>query len=151
MSFTITSSLFGEVDYTADEVYSFETGLPGFPEHKQFLLLKIEDSPFTVLHAIDEDLYFILLDPFSFFSDYEFALPEHVIHQLSIEQREHVACYSIVVLRDPLHDSTANMAAPVVLNTANRKGMQLVLEKTPYSVKQPVFAVDSQEKIRCLY
>ena len=145
MSYTVQSSLFGEVHYTAEEVYTFESGLPGFPDQKRFLLIQIEESPFTVLQAADKDLYFVMIDPFSFFADYEFTLPEYVIQQLKIEHREQVACYSIVVLRDQLRDSTANMAAPVVLNTANRKGLQVVLENTPYSVRQPVF-VSSDEQ-----
>jgi flagellar assembly factor FliW len=144
MSFTFTSSLFGEVEYSEQEVYQFAHGLPGFPDHRKFILLKVEDSPFTVMHSLEEDLYFFLIDPFSLFPDYEFTLPEYVIEQLAVEKREDVVCYSIAVLRDPLSDSTANLVAPGVLNVANRKGMQVVLENTRYSIRQPIFLPQEQ-------
>ncbi|WP_052947791.1 flagellar assembly protein FliW [Aneurinibacillus tyrosinisolvens] len=139
MSFKMTSSLFGEVEYKENEVYRFEQGLPGFMDKRDFIFLTIEDSPFTVLHSIEEDLYFFLMDPFTLFSDYEFTIPDHVIEQLQIENRDAVICHSIAVLRDPLTDSTVNLAAPVIVNTTNRKGLQLVLENSKYSVRQPIF------------
>lgn len=142
----VISSLFGEIDYTSEEVYTFENGLPGFSDKREFLLVHVKESPFTVLHSIAEDLYFFLMDPFTIFPDYEFTLPEYVIQRLGIEQREQVVCYSIVVLREPLSDSTVNMVAPVVLNTTGRTGMQVVLESTSYSVRQPVFVSGEEQR-----
>jgi flagellar assembly factor FliW len=134
------SSLFGEFEYTAEEVYQFEQGLPGFPEEHEFIFIKVEESPFTVLHSVKQDLYFFLIDPFTLFPDYEFTLPDSVIEKLDIRDRNHVLCYSIVVLREPFEDSTANLVAPVIINTENRKGVQLVLENSGYSVRQPLFS-----------
>ncbi|NMF00560.1 flagellar assembly protein FliW [Aneurinibacillus aneurinilyticus] len=140
MILKMESDLFGTLEYEATEVYTFEQGIPGFPNEREFLLVQVQDSPFTVLHSLQGNLYFFLIDPFRFFADYEFALPDYVLDQLEIKNRENVLSYSIVVLRDPLHDSTVNLVAPIVLNTTNRKGMQLVLEKTNYSVRQPIFS-----------
>ncbi|AMA71736.1 flagellar assembly protein FliW [Aneurinibacillus thermoaerophilus] len=140
MATKMISSLFGEFEYAAEEVYRFEHGLPGFPEEREFMFMKIEDSPFTVLHSIREDLYFFLIDPFPLFPDYEVTIPDPVLEELGIQDRNSVLCYCIVVLREPLADSTVNLLAPVIMNTVNRKGMQLVLENSSYSVRQPLFS-----------
>jgi flagellar assembly factor FliW len=139
MALTLMTSLFGEVHYEPDEVYIFEQGLPGFPDKREFLFIKVADSPFIVMHSLADDLYFFLIDPFHVQADYEFAIPKYALEQLNIDNRDNVLCYSIVVLREPLSDSTANLAAPVILNTQQHKGMQLVLENTRYSVRHPIF------------
>lgn len=139
MSSKIVSSLLGEVVYSEQDVYHFKQGLPGFSNLKKFILLTIEDSPFTVLHSVEEDKYFFLINPFSTFPNYEFTIPEYLMSELSIEEEEQVVCYSVIVLREPLHESTANMVAPIILNTHTRQGAQLVLENVSYSVRQPIF------------
>ncbi|MEZ2658254.1 flagellar assembly protein FliW [Aneurinibacillus aneurinilyticus] len=144
MTVKMKSSLFGEIEYDVADVYTFEQGFPGFPEQKQFVLLQVEESPFTVMHSIQEDLHFFLIDPFSLFVNYEFAIPDYALEQLDIKKREDVISYSVAVLREPLTDSTVNMVAPVIFNTANRKAMQLVLENTRYSVRQPIFLPQEQ-------
>ncbi|WP_051330954.1 flagellar assembly protein FliW [Aneurinibacillus terranovensis] len=138
MPLKVTSSLFGEVEYKEEEVYRFDNGIPGFEEEKSFLLLKVEESPFTILHSTSDDLYFFLVDPFALFSDYKFTIPDHVLETLEITEREQVICYAIAVLREPLSDSTVNLVAPVILNSANHRGLQLVLENTAYSVRHPL-------------
>jgi flagellar assembly factor FliW len=139
MPSTLMTSLFGEIEYNKEEVYHFSQGIPGLPEQREFLLITIEDSLFTVMHSLTDDLYFFLIDPFDMFPDYEFTLPEYAIKQLEIERREDVMCYSIVVIREPFSASTTNLVAPVIFNTANRKAAQLVLENVPYSIRQPLF------------
>jgi flagellar assembly factor FliW len=146
MSKKVSSSLFGEIEYSQDEVYSFANGIPGFPGEKAFVFREIEESPFTAMHSTGKDLYFLLINPFLFFPDYEFTIPDYMLEQLSIERQEQVACYSVVVLREPLHESTVNLVAPIIVNKQNRRGAQLVLENTTYSVRQPIF-VNEEQKI----
>lgn len=148
MPLTLQSSLFGNVVYKAGEIYIFKHGIPGFPSLHEFIFLKIEDSPFVVMHAIEQDIYFFLIDPFSIYSDYEFSLPDSVIEQLEIDTREDVVCYSIVALCDPIVDSTVNLAGPILLNQAKRLGMQMVVDNSPYSVKTPLCLSVPQEAAR---
>jgi flagellar assembly factor FliW len=144
MPFTLHSSLFGEIDYKEDEVYHFEHGIPGFPHLHSFLFIKVEDSPFTVMHAVKEDRYFFLIDPFERYADYEFSIPDIVLRQLNVERREDIFCYAITVLREPLLDSTVNLAAPILINTVVRKGMQLMFDQTIYSIRTPLFQENNQ-------
>ncbi|WCK54197.1 flagellar assembly protein FliW [Aneurinibacillus sp. Ricciae_BoGa-3] len=144
MSLKVMSSLFGEVEYMEDEVYHFENGIPGFEKEKSFLLLKVEGSAFTILHSTSADLYFFLMDPFTLFSDYKFTIPDYVLESLKITEREQVTCYVIAVLREPLSNSTVNLVAPVILNSVNHLGVQLVLENTSYSVRHPLGLYSNQ-------
>jgi flagellar assembly factor FliW len=139
MAQMLRSSLFGDITYDLDELYIFEEGIPGFPHLREFLFIKLEDSPFTVMHSIKEDTYFFLIDPFERYANYEFPLDELAKKKLGIEEREDVFCYAIVVLREPLADSTANLSAPIVINTKTRKAMQLMLDQSPYSIRTLLF------------
>ncbi len=61
----------------SDEVpeLHFASGLPGFPDARRFVLLRLGDetSPFSVLHSLDDgvDLEFVVTHPALFFPDYE--------------------------------------------------------------------------------
>ncbi|GEN35041.1 flagellar assembly protein FliW [Aneurinibacillus danicus] len=147
MPLTLESSLLGTIAYEAGEVYTFADGIPGFPHLHEFIFRKIEDSPFTVMHAIQEDTCFFLIDPFTRYADYECKLPAFALEQLKIESQEDVLCYTIVVLREPLTDSTTNLSAPIVLNVRERLGMQLALENEAYSIRTKLFAEAADEKV----
>lgn len=139
---TLQTSLFGEITYSTEEIYVFEEGIPGFSNLKEFIFLKVEDSPFTVMHAVAEDTYFFLIDPFERYGKYEFSLNQSVREKLGAEKREDILCYAIVVLREPLMDSTANLSAPIIINRETRRGLQFILEQSPYSVRTPLFRVE---------
>ncbi|MED0670825.1 flagellar assembly protein FliW [Aneurinibacillus aneurinilyticus] len=142
MTRTLQTSLFGEITYNPQEIYIFEEGIPGFSNLKEFIFIKVEDSPFTVMHAVAEDMYFFLIDPFERYGKYEFSLSRSAREKLEVAEREDILCYAIVVLREPLTDSTANLSAPIIINRETRRGMQFMLEQSPYSIRTPLFAVE---------
>lgn len=139
MTRSLQSSLYGELEYNDQDVYHFEDGVPGFPHLREFLLITVEESPFTVMHAINEDTSFFLINPFTRYEGYEVQIPNAAKQQLKIENLEDVVLYSIVVLREPLEDSTTNLAAPVILNTKEKLGAQVSLDNPQFSIRTPLF------------
>ncbi|MBR3063853.1 MAG: flagellar assembly protein FliW, partial [Exiguobacterium sp.] len=54
-----------------------------------------------------------------------------------IEEAEHVSVYSIVTLREPFESSTLNLKAPIVIETKERRGKQVILDDT-YPARYPL-------------
>jgi len=129
---------FGEVEVKKEKIIYFDYGVIAFEEMKRFFIIESgqEDLPFCWLQSVDAgDLAFVLLNPFLFKPDYEFEIPEGVIKELAIEEKEDVAVFSIVVVPEDINKITANLLAPVIINTKNLKGKQIILNDKKYTTK----------------
>lgn len=137
----------GEIEIPAHKQIVFPDGLPGLPDRTRFAVLFDEESlPFYYLQSLeDAELCFLTIDPFVFFPDYDFELPEAVVRQLAITSPEDVTVRNIVVVGDDFKQSTVNMQAPVVINTRKGLGRQVILNHPVYRVKQALFAEQQLE------
>jgi flagellar assembly factor FliW len=127
----IETSAWGTIEIHEETVYHFPKGIPGFEEELDFALINLEESQFAQLQSLKTaNLSFLLTDPFVFYPQYEFDLPDNDVEELEIQ--ESVVIRSIVTIREPLNQSTLNLLAPIVLNPDKRVGKQVVLHKSPY-------------------
>lgn len=95
-----------------------------------------ETSPFKWLQSVDNgQLAFAVVNPFEVVRDYDIEIPDEAISNLNIESAEEVMVLSIVVVPEELSKMTMNLKAPVVINTKNNYGMQVVLDTDMYSVR----------------
>ncbi|SDX28398.1 flagellar assembly protein FliW [Paenibacillus sp. CF384] len=133
----LQTSRFGKLTITDNEIYIFAQGLPGFEEHKSFIVIAPEDDhPFAFLQSTeDEKLSFIITDPFLFFPDYDFEIPESALVELEIAEVDQVVVRSILSVRDGLETATINLVAPVIINLDNHKGKQVVLGGSTYTTR----------------
>ncbi len=123
----------------------FEEGIPGFP-HLQFFQLQQQEanSPFFLLTSIeDPNIEFGVIDPFSFYSDYEFTLSDPVKDSLKITENTNIAVLNIVTIR-PGGEVTVNLKAPLVMNMDNRMAKQVILSEENYQVRQRLFHLRSK-------
>ncbi|WP_183192233.1 flagellar assembly protein FliW [Brevibacillus fluminis] len=140
----VQTPLFGEISIDREKVVTFQHGIPGFENEKQFVFLPMDDSLFTVMQSVTSSLHFIVVRPFQLFPDYDFEIPTSFVNQLEIKEPDEVVIYNIVVLHDDWKKSTVNMQAPIVINSRNGKGLQIVLNQ--YKIKQPLFPQSVQVK-----
>lgn len=136
----VQTSRFGEIVVDPQEVINFNQGLPGFEEWKQYILVQTEDSgPFAYLQSTEwEELAFIVTDPFLFYPDYEFTVPETAKEELQLTDEHGVTVKALVTVTDELKQATINLVAPVLINEGTRTGKQLILNNTPYITKHPL-------------
>ncbi|WP_456277630.1 flagellar assembly protein FliW [Bacillus sp. AK128] len=127
----------GEIEVEDNSFIQFETGIPGFLEEKKFIILQLKDmGAFSILQSVETpDLGFLIANPFLFFPDYEFELIDSTKEQLQIENRDEVEVYSILTLKEPFEDTTANLQAPIVINNNRHLGKQVVLAHKEYHTK----------------
>jgi flagellar assembly factor FliW len=143
----IHGTRFGVLEFNEDEIIVVEDGLLGFPLSKNFLLFPYgQDSSFFWLQSVDEaEIAFIVVNPFDFFADLEFAIEDSDAELLSLEKGEDVEIFSLVTIPEGRpEEMRTNLAGPVVVNTVNRQGKQVLLKG--YSPRQPLIPGDMKAK-----
>jgi flagellar assembly factor FliW len=116
--------------------------LPGFPEARRFALVQLDDDGHLCdLRALDQDdLSFLVVPPAYFFSDYSPVLDDDVVADLAIGSADDVLVLVILTAGASLAATTANLLAPVVVNTRTRQACQVVLDDTSLSTATPVLS-----------
>lgn len=125
----IDTKFLGQVEVEKERFITFEEGIPGFPDEKQFVLIPFgENTPFIILQSTNTpQTGFVLAFPYLFKADYAFDLSDEDVEALSIEKQEDIITYAIVTLKDTLPNSTINLLAPIVINTKKQQGKQIIL------------------------
>ncbi|MCR2806734.1 flagellar assembly protein FliW [Paenibacillus soyae] len=123
--------------------YVFDQGIPGFEHLRVFIFEDIEDIgeelPLKVMRSEeDEHVSFIVANPFIYYPEYEWDLSESAKLEMEIETESELEVWAIMTLRESIQDSTINLQAPVLLNNANHRGRQLILQNSPFGTRAPV-------------
>lgn len=124
-----------------ESTIAFLEGIPGFPTITRYSLIAYEKSPsFFRLQAADEpDLGFVVIDPLSFLPDYQPEFSRADLQSLEITDPESMVILSIVsVPQDNPQKMTANLMAPLLINSGLRRGKQIVLSNSAYAIREPI-------------
>lgn len=136
------ASSFGEIEIDEENVLTFPEGIPGFEQYKKFIVINNpdEENPFDWLQSVDnEDLAFVIINPFFAFPDYDITIPESAIEKLKIKDETDVFVYTIVVVPENLEDMTTNLSGPIIINGREKLGKQVILEDNRYTTKHYIF------------
>lgn len=136
----IQTKYLGETSISDNKILTFDKGLPGFEEESEFILLDISDEVvFQILQSVQSpELAFFVVNPYYFFEGYEFKLNEPTIEALDIKDENDVVVLTVMTLKEPFSDSTINLKAPLIINLANRRGKQYILEEANYSMRAEI-------------
>jgi len=129
---------FGDVEIDESKLIAFDEGIPGFENAKKFYIIENTDqtSPFKWLQSVDQpELAFAIVNPFLIKKDYDIEVNDTVAESLGVEAVEDVAVYSIVVVPEDISKISMNLKAPVIINTRNNRGVQVILDTDKYSVR----------------
>jgi flagellar assembly factor FliW len=137
---------FGEIDVEEDNIITFQQGIPGFEGNRRFIILQPDESlPFSFIQSVEDgDLAFIVTNPFAYFPEYEFELPETIQKEMDIADVSDVTICSVVTV-DISKDIYVNLLAPIVMNTKLRTGRQVILHQSNYKTKHLVSLQDSKD------
>lgn len=134
----VNTRIFGEVEVSEDKIIDFPHGLVAFHETRQYCILESgeERSPFCWLQSVERpELAFVIINPFLFKADYDFELSEENEEELEVRGPEDIAVFSITVIPGDIRKMSANLLAPVIINTRTRKGKQIILQDKRYSTR----------------
>lgn len=104
-----------------DASLTFESGLYGFEDHRQFSLTgRKKESPF--LRLTHSKLQFIVIDPYE-------VCPGYQPHMVKTTFAEPAFLLAIVCLQQEGY--TINLAAPLLIEWEQRRGQQLLIPDEP--------------------
>jgi len=131
------TSRFGRLEVSKDKIIHFPSGLMGFPEYKRYILMDYKDTSLKWLQAVDAPhVAFIVIQPFEFFSDYSVRIEDVIKDFLEIEIEDDVSI--LTILRVEGEKVTVNLQGPLVINSLNKKGMQIVNDDPRFNCKTPL-------------
>lgn len=132
---------FGTITVDEDQIIHFPRGILGFTDYHRYVLVEREDSVFSFLQSVDEPgLSFVVIMPELVRADYEVELSEEEIDLLQISSPEDGKVFGIVTIPENVAEMTVNLQAPVVINTKERLGAQLIITGDKYHTRHNVIA-----------
>ena len=116
--------------------------LPGFPDHHRFALVQLDDAGVLCqLRSLDDPtLRFLVVPPMAFFPEYAPVVGDDVVDDLEIVDADDVVVLLVLNAGDSLTTTTANLLAPVVVNTATRRASQVILDDPDLPIAAPLVA-----------
>lgn len=136
----VETSRFGKLEVNDASIINMVKGLVGFEKQTQYCLIQhTPNTKFRWLQSTeDPTLAFVVVDPSDFFENYEIEIPDAEAEKLNLETAEDALVLLVVTISDGGRNATANLTAPVIINSKGLFGMQVILQDTEYSVKHPL-------------
>lgn len=141
----INSRLFGEIDIEDEKIIVFDKGLIGFDEYTKYAVIfdseKETKGGIMWLQSMDEPtLAFPVIDPMHICPDYNPVVEDEWLASLGeFDSNEDIYALAVMTVPADLTKMTANLKAPLIINTATRKGCQLIVNNEEYEVKYNVY------------
>jgi flagellar assembly factor FliW len=130
-------------DFEGVPTIQFATPMPGFPDHRRFLLVQLEDGGliYALTSVDDPSLRFIVVPPPAFFPDYAPEIDDETLELLGVRDAERLLVLLVVTTGDTADDATANLLAPIILDQKTRRAVQVVLGGSGLPVNRKLLAV----------
>jgi flagellar assembly factor FliW len=144
----ILTTRFGRLNIDEQRIISFSRGLLGFGEQTQFALIQPNaDSCFYWLQSVDDaELAFVLVDPQLFFKDYTVPIKGETAEELGLTD---LSSALVLVICNRVEEwLTGNLLGPVVINTEQRTGQQIVLTEKRWTTRQPLMKLQGEVRLK---
>ena len=141
---TMRLGALGEIELPARARLRFAEGLPGFEAEHDFALIEDADfAPFGWLQSLgDPNVRFLVIDPALVRPGYAIDLADGDVASLALSGPHEARLLAIVTVPDDVEAMTANLKAPVVVNTRLAQARQVILTDDRFLLQHPVFARD---------
>ncbi|GAX88112.1 flagellar assembly factor FliW [Lebetimonas natsushimae] len=107
----------------------------GFENIEEFDLEEIEPNFYKLKSG---DVSFTLINPAIVRNDYVFEIDEESQKKLKLNEKSNYFVLNIMIINKPFIESTVNFAAPLIFNNDKKIMGQVVLDKYPYSLTDPL-------------
>ncbi len=114
--------------------------MPGFHDLRRFALVRLDEAGdlCRLTSVEDPDVSFLVVPPGRFFPDYAPTVDDDVLADLEIRSAEDVLLLVVLSAGTSLASTTANLAAPVLVNPASRRGGQIVIDDADLPLAAPL-------------
>ena len=142
---TLQTKVFGEVTIEEEKIITFPGGIIGFPDLTQFTLLHDEDDGIATIHwlqSLQEPRFAMpVMDPLFVKEDYNPEIEDELLKVLGEWKQDELLVLVTVSVPQELEKMTVNLKGPIIINGANRKACQVIVEGDVYKVKFPIYDI----------
>ena len=134
----VETTRFGTVEVAEDRIVNFQAGMLGFGSYKSYALLQPnDDGVFFWFQSLEApELAFVVTDPSLWVPGYEVPIRHEQMDDLALEDLKGAQVF--VIVNKYGETLTANLQGPLVVNVANRRGMQLVLADRRWTTRHEI-------------
>ena len=130
---TINTKFFGEITVDEDKKLTFPQGIIGFPELTEFMLIHNAEAEnnggIQWLQSLSEPAYAIpVMDPYIAIPGYNPVTNESLLSCVGEMSAEDLLILTTVTVPSEIEKTSINLMAPIIINTATRKGVQIITE-----------------------
>lgn len=139
---------FGEIEVNEDDSISFTSGMYGFENFKNYIILKenSEDDIMFLQSLDNSDLSFVLVDPYSIFLSYDPNLNEEDMAELMVKSEKDLKFLVIAIIKENVKNSIVNLKSPIAINPKTRSAKQVILQNS-YPLRYNL--IGTEEEKRC--
>jgi flagellar assembly factor FliW len=143
----IETQRFGTIELKDEKIIHFPVGLPGFEDIHEFILLEVEESRPLFWLQSTSNMYIALpvIIPFEILDDYYFQVRDQELEELHIEDQNDLLILCVVVIPEDIQNMTANLAAPIIVNTKPGIGKQIIIDAKETPVRFPIYELIMQK------
>ena len=146
----IKTKVFGEVTIDDDKIIDFPNGIVGFPDLVQFTLIHDEEKGKDSIHwlqSIQEPAFAMpVIDPLLVCPDYNPEVEDELLKNIGEMQPEETLILVTVTVPKYLTKMSVNLRGPIVINAAEKKATQVIVDGDEYPVKYPIYDVFNKKK-----
>lgn len=147
----VKTKIFDEIELDGDRVIEFAGGIIGYPKLQRFALIFDEDSGVESgikwLQSLDEPAFAMpVMDPLLMVESYNPSIEDELLKPLGEHLKENMLVLVTVTVPGDITRMSINLKAPIIINAANRKASQLIVEDEEYPVKYFIYEKLQAEK-----
>ncbi|MCR5669750.1 MAG: flagellar assembly protein FliW [Butyrivibrio sp.] len=146
----LTTRIFGEVDIEDSKIINFPNGIIGFPDLKRFTLLHDEGDEGAAikwLQSIEEPGFAMpVIDPLTVCPDYNPQVDKTELSEIGELKDEELLVLVTVTVPHDLKKMTVNLKGPFIINVADMKATQSIVDNDDYPVKFPIYEILQKNK-----
>ena len=137
----VKTTRFGDLEVSPADLVTFAEGLFGFENLKKFFVVDPGDSTLILwLQSTEDDkVAFPIIEPKIFKPDYIAKLLPADLNGLDLDSLQTAKLYSILTIPATVTEMSANLKAPIVINSSKKIGKQIVLQDSKLSVKHEMY------------
>ncbi|MDD6810726.1 MAG: flagellar assembly protein FliW [Lachnospiraceae bacterium] len=146
----VTTKVFGEITIDDDKIITFPQGIVGFPELTQFALLHDSEKGTDTIHwlqSLQEPAFAMpVMDPLLVSPEYNPEVDDELLKQLGDLTPEEMLVLVTVTVPKDLTKMSVNLKGPIVINAAEKKAIQVIVDGDEYQVKFPIYDILNANK-----
>lgn len=139
------TKIFGTIDIEDDRIIEFPIGVIGFENLKKFALIydveRNEKDGISWLQSMDEPLMALpVISPLKFLDEYNPVIEDELMKIIGNPPDDDILILVSMTVPSDITKMTANLKAPFIISTTNKKAMQVIAENEDYDIKYDVYS-----------